>query len=646
AFSQHVTVNSEAVIKLSETLDLDLAAGLPVAFLTAHYALIDRANLSAGETVLIHGAAGGVGQAAIQVAHAVGARVFCTAGTEEKREYLECLGPEGVFDSRNLAFVSGVERATSGAGVDVVLNCLAGDAMEASLRLVRSFGRFLELGKQDLYGNRHIGIRPLRNNVSYFAIDLDQLMASKPEQMLEILGQTINRFEEGIYRSIPTQTFSASAAKDAFRSMQSANHLGKILVKPPERLEDASEAPLDLSGTWLVTGGFSGLGLASAEWLAQKGANTIWLVSRTGEPRSAEQKMRLAELEKKVLVRSCAVDIADQVPVAALFEKLSQQADNLTGVIHAAMVLDDDKIEDLDLERLHCVGSPKVDGLKLLDLACRENIPRFFVALSSIAALIGNPGQAAYAAANAAMEEVVRARAASGLPALSIGLGPVKDQGLLAEDERLRGHLERQLGNTLMTTEQVLEALEDLLARPPEDPVIYAAEMPWGQLSGPLRSIDTPRFERVDRSRPIGFGQEGCRAVDLAELDDEAARAKILDALLDETARILRLPLSEIDPLRPMMDLGFDSLMAVDLKLATESHLGISMPLMALGDQITLAELAGKILARIRTSSIDEMPDMGLIDDLAAKHTVEENLQPDARKDALLEPRQRQGTDG
>ncbi|MEM1275235.1 MAG: type I polyketide synthase [Pseudomonadota bacterium] len=620
AFSRHVTVGASSVLQLPNGMEPELAAGLPVAFLTAHFALIEQARLRPGETVLIHGAAGGVGQAAIQVAQKLGARIICSAGTAEKRDFLEMLGVDHVVDSRNLRFLQQIEQLLDGDGVDVVLNCLAGDAMEASLRLLNPFGRFIELGKQDLYGNRHIGLRALRNNVSYFAVDLDQMMAAHPARMRVLLQEVLAGFDNGVYRPIPTRVFSSDATTDAFRLMQGSGHLGKIVIKTPESLPSCAATP-DLSGGWLITGGFTGLGLAIAEWLVAQGADEIWLASRSGAPRDQEDQARIDALAAKIELHKTRIDITDAEAVDHLFDAISSQGTKLKGVIHAAMVLDDDRIEDLDLKRLNLVAAPKIKGTGLLDQASRRLEPEHFVALSSVATLIGNPGQAAYSAANAGMEEIIRSRRAAGLPALSIGLGPVADQGHLARDVRVRDHLERQLGDVLLSTDQVLETLAKLLADPPVDPVVYAAQMPWSQLSETLATLSTPRFDRIDRRAPTGFAQAGSQVADLADLDDEAARAKILDALREETARILRLPLEEVDPFRPMTDLGFDSLMAVDLKLAAEEHLGITMPLMALGDQINLTELASRILSRVRTkgASGDES---SVVDDLVEKHVV------------------------
>ncbi|MEM8792309.1 MAG: type I polyketide synthase [Pseudomonadota bacterium] len=623
AFSSHVIVPGNVAMTVPDTLDLETAAGLPVAFLTAHYALIEQARLLANESVLIHGAAGGVGQAAIQIAKHLGARVFCTAGSEERRTYLELMGADGVFESRNLAFAADLEAATDGEGVDVVLNCLAGEAMDASLRLLRPFGRFIELGKQDLYTNRHVGLRALRNNVSYHAIDLDQLMHAQPDRIHRVVECMKENLARGDYRPIPAEIFPSDQVDDALRLMQGAGHLGKIVVQTPRciRSKQIKRAPM-FSGGWVVIGGHSGLGLATAEWLADRGANLIWLVSRTGAARHEAERERIARLTERTTLYHIAADVSDADAVEKFFQSVGENGVQLRGIIHAAMVLDDDRIEEIDPERLARVCRPKVEGAALLDRFSRPHSPDHFIVFSSLSSLLGNPGQAAYAAANGTMEEVIRARRAEGLPALSLGLGPIADTGHLQRNIRLRDQLAGLMPGALITSEEVLSTLGALIADPPLDPVVYAGRVPWDHLAGRLAAVGERRFQRVASSRPGGLETTGSRLSEIALLGDEEARDLLLQALVNETARVLRLPEAEVDPYRPMADLGFDSLMAVDLKLSVEESLGTTLPMMTLGDKLTLADLTRKILSRLRAEQPEAAEPSELIETMVSRHVA------------------------
>src|SRR6185295_7659439 len=232
AFANYVTVPSHVMVRIPETMSFEAAATVPVAFSTAYYGLVTLAHLSRGEWVLIHGGAGGVGLAALQIALARGARVIATAGSEERRDLLTILGAHEVLDSRSLAFADEVHRIT-GEGAAVVLNSLAGDAMERGLRALKPFGRFIELGKRDFIANTHIGLRPFRRNLSYFGVDLDQLLVGRRSASAMPLTKVMKLFEQGVFAPLPYRAFPAERAIDAFRLMQQSGHIGKIIMTAP-----------------------------------------------------------------------------------------------------------------------------------------------------------------------------------------------------------------------------------------------------------------------------------------------------------------------------------------------------------------------------------------------------------------------------
>ncbi|MEM6906451.1 MAG: SDR family NAD(P)-dependent oxidoreductase, partial [Pseudomonadota bacterium] len=400
SFASHVTVPGLAAAAMPEGLSFQTGAALPVIFLTAHYALVELADLQADEVVLIHGGAGGVGLAALQIARARGARVLATAGRPEKRRLLELLGAEQVFDSRSLAFVEEI-RAGYG-GVDVVVNSLAGEAMARSLDLVKPFGRFIELGKQDYYANTRLGLRPFRRNISYFGVDADQLVGARPDLAERMFTDLTERFADGSYTAPPIQVFGPGEAVEAVRLMQKSDHIGKVVIEAPVAPETAAPAGLIGQGAWLITGGLSGLGLAFAEWLAEQGVGQLWLVSRSGRaPDEAAERLRA--LARRVEVSTVAADVTDEAAMAALMERIAAQGP-LEGVIHGAMVLEDGLFADQDAETLARVVAPKLGGAEVLDRVTRPLAPAHFVLFSSVAALFGNPGQSAYVAANLGLE--------------------------------------------------------------------------------------------------------------------------------------------------------------------------------------------------------------------------------------------------
>src|SRR5207237_576992 len=282
----HVVTTAQAVMRIPPETSFAAAATIPVVFVTAIYSLGTLAKLAAGEYVLIHAAAGGVGLAAIQYAKHRGAVVIATAGSEVKRAFLRLAGADHMLDSRDLGFADAVREISGGAGVDVVLNSLSGEAMEQSLSVLKPFGRFLELGKRDFYLNRRIHLRPLRQNISYFAIDVDQLPIQRPDLARSLLAEISTALADGAIRPLAHRRFAFAEIDEAFRLMQASGHIGKLVLVPADnagvRLRDAATLAVNAEGTYLVTGGLTGFGFEAARWLVQQGARSIALLGRRG----------------------------------------------------------------------------------------------------------------------------------------------------------------------------------------------------------------------------------------------------------------------------------------------------------------------------------------------------------------------------
>lgn len=602
-FATHATIPARAVAPLPAGTSFDTAAAVPTIFITAQYGLVELANLRSDETVLIHGGAGGVGLAAIQIARRIGARIIATAGSPAKRRLLRALGADAVFDSRSLAFADQVMAATGGEGVDVVLNSLFGEAMERSLGCLRPFGRFVELGKRDYYANSPIGLRPFRRNLTYFGVDADQLLSARPDLADRLFRDLADGFASGAFTPPPAQVFESDEAVDAFRLMQKSGHVGKIVIRPPSApaAEPVATRPIG-EGAWLIVGGTGGFGLETAAWLVGKGVRTLWLASRSGvvgkEGRSTVAAMRKAG----ATVNCVAADAADPEAVAALMAEIKTEGTPLKGVIHSAMVLDDALFESLDPKRLEAVMRPKIAGAALIDAATRDVGLDHFIVYSSVATLFGNPGQAAYVAANAYLESLMAARRAAGRPGLAVGWGPIGDIGYLAREEKTREQLAKRMGGALLTATEALQGLDVILAAGAPDVAVTFAPVRWGLLAADLPLLATPLFERVETARDAAGGAEGALDIQamIEGLDDVSALKAIIEFLAAETGRILRQPPGELDPRRPLTEMGFDSLMAVDLKMAVEERIGASLPLMSLSDGVGLADLAKKLLDEAR----------------------------------------------
>jgi phthiocerol/phenolphthiocerol synthesis type-I polyketide synthase C len=600
SLASRVTTAAHAVTRIAPETSFAAAATIPVTFVTATYALGTLAKLMPGETVLIHAAAGGVGLAAIQYAKYRGAVVIATAGSEVKRAFLRLAGADHVLNSRDLGFADAVRAITGGSGVDIVLNSLSGEAMEQSLGLVKPFGRFLELGKRDFYLNRRIHLRPLRQNITYFAIDIDQLPVQRPDLAQTLLDEVSAALREGAILPLAHRSFPFAAAGDAFRLMQASGHIGKLVLVPDGnagvRLRHDADLALRHDGTYLVTGGLSGFGFAAARWLARHGAGSLALLGRRGAatPGAAD---RVAELQALGAdVRVYAGNVADLTSLAAVLAELRATQPPLYGVIHAASVIADGLAGELDEAAFAAALRPKFGGAIALDRLTREDPLELFVLFSSATTLLGAPGQGAYVAANMALEAMARQRRAAGRPALAVAWGPIEDTGYLAERPAARDALARRLGAKPMPAAQALAALPAMIG----SGVTLAAfaETSWSEARRYLPILAMPLFAEL-RTDGASSASDDSLIERLTDLGAEAALAFLRGVVAEEAATILRLPAGALDSLRPLSEMGMDSLMAVELRLALESRLRIDLPLMSLAEGTSVASIAARLAGAV-----------------------------------------------
>lgn len=609
AFASHVVVPANMAMPVPDNVPLKAAATIPVAFLTAWYGLVTQARLKRGEWVLVHGAAGGVGLAALQIAKWLGARIVATAGTPEKRALAALAGADLVLDSRSLAFVDDIRSAIG--GVDVVLNSLAGEAMERSIKVLKPFGRFVELGKRDYIGNTEIGLRPFARNLSYFGVDTDQLIAARPDALQELFGDLVRLLAEGEFTPLPYREFAADSAPEAFRLMQGAGHVGKILLTPPVTPPPVAETPAPFraaaEGVHLVVGGTGGFGFETAIWLADHGANAIVVASRSGAL-TPEAAARAAALSARgVTLTAERLDVRDAEGVKRFVDGLVERYGRLSGVVHAAMVLDDGLLRDLTTERFEKVLAPKIEGAAHLDAATRTLTvaPDYFVMFSSATTLVGNPGQGNYVAANAFLEGLARDRRAAGLPALAVSWGAISDVGVLARETAINEKLKRRIGRHAMASATALKHLGAFLSEGDaiHPPAVTCAYIDWST-AGELALVKAQTFAALltDGRSERTLGKSSDLESLIAGQNESEARLTIARLLAEEIGKILRLPVEAVDLTRPLMDIGMDSLMSLELDMEVQRRFGVELPVLALGAGSTLMDVAEKVLQQVRGS--------------------------------------------
>jgi acyl transferase domain-containing protein/NADPH:quinone reductase-like Zn-dependent oxidoreductase/acyl carrier protein/NADP-dependent 3-hydroxy acid dehydrogenase YdfG len=611
SFANRVRTRSLAVARKPADWSFAAAATVPTAFFTAYYALHELARLREGERVLIHGAAGGVGIAAIQLAKHLGAEIFATAGSDAKRDFVRLLGADHVFDSRSDAFADEVMRASGGAGVDVILNSLAGDAISRNLRLLRPFGRMLELGKRDFYENSHIGLRPLRNNISYFGIDADQLLAQRPDTARRVFIDLMALFAQGSLHPLPHRTFDAADIATAFRHMQASRHIGKIVVTFPPDFDPLAAPRAELpsivksDATYVVTGGLSGFGLRTAWWLARHGARHLVLLSRRGAAATPDAEQIVEEFAAAgVTISAPACDVADAAALRDAIAAIEANMPPLRGIVHAAMVIEDALVRDLDRAQLNRVLRPKISGALQLHEATREHKLDFFILYSSATTLFGNPGQAAYVAANMALEALASERRALGLPATCIGWGPIADAGYLARNARVRDALIGRMGGAPLHSEDALLALEQLLGSAAGN--LALIDLDWATLSRFLPASQAPKFSELVRSigESNAHGSESARdlRLRLEGLSGTALAAEVTEVVREEVAEILRIAPERIEAGASLLDMGMDSLMAVELAASIERRLDIQLSALALSGGPTIDSVVERVIRLLHPS--------------------------------------------
>ncbi|MEL6774703.1 MAG: SDR family NAD(P)-dependent oxidoreductase, partial [Pseudomonadota bacterium] len=534
ALASTVVTDARLLAPRPPALDPVEAAALPAAYLTASRALEGLAQLREGETVLIHGATGGVGLAAMAIAARCGARVFATAGTPAKRRFAKAQGALDAFDSRGTDFVDRLRAATDGRGADVVLNALAGDALRRGLDALAPFGRFVELGKVDLVANTALPLRPFLRSLSFLTLDADLLLAMAPEGIAEALEEIGIAVAERKLPPLPVQCFDATQAPQAFDRMRRGAHLGKLVITPPQPAESTAVPapqgaamarqlpPVPLTTTtrsaetWIIAGGTGGIGVALGAAIAHRRRANVWLLARR-EP-SAEVKAEIARQQAAGAdLRLHLGDAAAPETLQALCDQLSAAGAQVAGILHAAVTAEDGPIASQTSARLRAVMRAKTGVARALVQTAERWPECHLIFLGSIAATIGNPHQAAYAAANAALEGIVHRHRQAGRRASLLALAPVCDAGLLtrapALGRLLEDRLARHFGTRPLTVAMVVEALLTLVdqPRPPAvttllGPRIDPAAQPASAGEARLPILEEPAFTGLAQQTAEGEG--------------------------------------------------------------------------------------------------------------------------------------------
>ncbi|KAI1873220.1 uncharacterized protein JN550_003473 [Neoarthrinium moseri] len=488
--------------KVPDDLDFAHAASLPIVFVTAIYSLIEIGRLGQGQTILIHSGCGGVGLAAIQIAQMVGAEIYTTVGSDQKAQYLtDTFGiPRSrIFSSRSPSFLVDLMRETKGKGVDLALNSLSGDLLHATWRCIGKWGTMIEIGKIDLLGAGKLDMDVFLGNRSYTCFDLRQMIEERPLMVHRTLQSLMKYYEKCLIRPISLARVSpisnARDYQDALRYMQQGTHVGKIVMtmRCPDGTSALRDIPnalkpvakLDPSASYLLVGGFGGLGRSVCIWMVQHGAQHLTLLSRTiGSDDSQERDFARVLGSMGCTIRLVRGSVTDAADVAGV---INESPRPFKGVVHMAMVLRDQSFQRMSFDDWNTTIKPKITGTWNLHEQIGADLD-FFILFSSLSGLLGQPGQANYAAANTFLDSFAQYRNSLGLPCTSLDIGAMEGVGYLSQNEALLNKM-RGMGWHTVKEEQLLEALN-------------AAMTPRGQREAQkIRQIDDLWLPVVERNK-------------------------------------------------------------------------------------------------------------------------------------------------
>ena len=598
SLASHVTVNQTELTRIPAALSFAQAAAIPTVFMTAYYALHRLANIQQGDKVLIHSCAGGVGQAALQIVHNAGAEVFATA-SPGKWPILKSQGVNHIMNSRDLSFAQQIRALTRGEGIDLVLNSLPGEYIEKSLSVLKQGGRFVEIGKIGTWDKQQIAAQ--RPDVEYHHFDFSDIARQQPELMQQLRERVIDGFEHGQYKAIPTRQFPVGDVAKAFEFIAQAKHIGKVVVcfpEQPQAIDKNKELILNAEKSYLITGGTGALGMHACEYLFHHGARHIVLTARN----DASEAL-LHELDRfndmGAHIRVIRADVAQAKQLEQLFADIDNTLPPLGGIIHTAGTLDDGILSQQSWQRFEAVLDPKLDGSWYLHQLAKDKQLDFFICYSSIASILGSPGQSNYAAANSFMDSLMQHRRSHGAKGLSINWSAWSGGGMTTSMDIKQQQRLTQMGLASITPELGAACLNRLIPQPTAQAIVMPIDWPqfMKQFSGnhvpPLFNAFVAR-EQVSDTTDLEW------IATLREAGPEKRREMVLTQLRSQIAQVLGLNSHDaIDSSRELVDLGLDSLNAVVLKNRLQTSLGQTLPTTLLFEYPNLDKLVDYLVELI-----------------------------------------------
>ncbi|MDJ0649138.1 MAG: SDR family NAD(P)-dependent oxidoreductase [Xenococcaceae cyanobacterium MO_188.B19] len=616
SFSSYVTVDANLVIPYPSSLSFAEAATIPTAFLTAYYCLHHLAAIKPGDKVLIHSAAGGVGLAAVQICQQVGAEIFATA-SPNKWEYLKSLGINHIMNSRNLDFAEEILSITQGEGIDIVLNSFTGEYIPKSLSVLKTQGCFIEIGKNDVWDKNKVG--EIKPHIIYHATDLFAITQQQPQLIKNLLSQLIPLFENKTFQPLNYKTFPDSEVIAAFRYMQQAKHIGKIVI-----LKDAINRDITISseGSYLITGGLGALGLEVAKWLVSKGAKHLLLIGRSQPLDKARKTIKQLETSGAT-IQIIQGDISNIETVKNIISPQSPQSpqtpsSQIKGIIHAAGIIQDKAILNQTPEDFQAVINPKIQGVWNLHQATKDIPLDFFIMFSSAASILGSPGQINYSAANAFLDNFAYYRNSLGLRSFTINWGAWSEIGLAATN------LPQNSGIKSISPEKGIEILDYLLSS--ASPQIGVLPINWQKWKNKTAFYEY--FQQVPIARDLQ------KSIDKLPSN----RDELTEYLIKEVAKILGLnDHKKIDLDMGFTDMGLDSLSSLELRNRIQSVFDCKLPSTLTYDFPTINFLVDYLLGELNINNFNKEDDRLIVKNPIENELIDHISEQEAERLLLLE---------
>ncbi|KAF2267503.1 hypothetical protein CC78DRAFT_490418 [Lojkania enalia] len=644
-FATRIVTSSKLCARIPDNLTFEGAATMPCVYSTVIHSLVDVAQLAEGQSVLIHSACGGVGLAALQVCKMMGAQVFATVGNEEKVRYLMDnfrIPRDRIFDSRSTSFASGVLRETNGKGVDVVLNSLSGELLHASWQCVAKFGKMLEIGKRDFIGHALLAMDVFESNRSFHGIDLAELAVQKPEALLE---KCLTYYRQGsIEPIIPLRIFEASQIGEAFRYMQKGQHTGKIVIRMPKNhdslpeVRKRSQILLKPNASYLLVGGLGGLGRSVSTWLVENGARHLVYLSRTAGSTIADQEF-FEELRSQgchaVAIKGSATKMEDvQRAIVASPERIA-------GVLQMSMVLRDRALLQLTYDDWNTTLAPKVDGTWNLHRAFDKIDLDFFVLFSSISGIVGQWGQANYAAANTFLDSFVRYRRSMGQAASVVDVGVMEDVGYVSQNPAILEQF-RATGAHTLREEDLLEAVHIAINESHPQSSMNNRQNSLSHLTIGLRStrpLDDPGnrtiwrrdrrmalYRNLERHPEAGASSNNMGLIvflngvtsDPTVLEQQESVDYLTKEICRTISSFMLQPEDDLDPTKSLSAMGVDSLVSIEIRNWWRRSLGLDISVLEIMNAGSVARLGQTAVEGLRakhatTSKKEEQSDTYLV---------------------------------